>query len=235
MVILEEGGPNPRAGVLRGGEGRQAGEGACGGHGRDQQDVSQQGTLEPPDSGRGSKDPPRSREERARPQPGFRRLASRLQEDKCCWFRPRLGQSVGQPRKPVHDQTLSSERTVLSSSKAWLSGTPPLWGLGRDALSSQRVRLLPVAGNTQVDLPRVSLLGGTGIPFILHLVRTQTRKWGITVAAVTFHVGTPSSILGSSASASERCHRTILSAWGLSPEMMEVPQGGLCGHAQGCV
>ena len=47
---------------------------------------------------------------------------------------------------------------------------------------------LPVACDTQVDLPRVPLLGGIGIPIIIHLLKTMDMQV-IDAKGFTFHAG----------------------------------------------
>ena len=47
---------------------------------------------------------------------------------------------------------------------------------------------LPVAGDTQVDLARVPLLGGIGIPIIIHLLKTMDMQV-IDAEGFTFHAG----------------------------------------------
>ena len=75
--------------------------------------------------------------------------------------------------------------------------------------------LLPVAGNTQVDLPRVPLLGGVGIPIIIHLLKTM-GVWVIDTKGFTFHAGNTQEISstvspGFSASCGEdTAHQEIL-------------------------
>lgn len=79
--------------------------------------------------------------------------------------------------------------------------------------------LSPVAGNTQVDLSRVSLLGGIGIPFIIHLLKTQVDTRAAEAVGFTLHArntqGIPSAVsLGFRASEGgtlmRRCYTHIL-------------------------
>lgn len=97
---------------------------------------------------------------------------------------------------------------TVSSSKAWLNHLLPVPGKGSPQLTdvpdppphlpqgprahgSRRVHrawLSPVAGDTQVHLPRAPLLGGVGVPFIVHLVKTQ-MTFGYEAGGLTFCAG----------------------------------------------